>query len=166
MRKGFLVAGLMVMSNIAALCWAGDANRAAAWRNPDSRDPYPAGPVYGEPGANVRAGYAYGNPSTYPVAPIRNRDRGADYYRDRNDRYRDAYSYRDDRDRYRYEPYSQYRSTRSPGRSAAIVGGSAAAGAAIGAMAGGGKGAAIGALLGGAGGLIYDRATRHDVDPY
>jgi hypothetical protein len=43
--------------------------------------------------------------------------------------------------------------------SAAIVGGSAAGGAAIGALAGGGKGAAIGALAGGAGGLIYDRAT-------
>ena len=43
--------------------------------------------------------------------------------------------------------------------SAAIVGGSAAGGAAIGALAGGGKGAAIGALAGGAGGLVYDRAT-------
>jgi len=45
------------------------------------------------------------------------------------------------------------------GHSAAIVGGSAAGGAAIGALAGGGKGAAIGALAGGAGGLVYDRAT-------
>ena len=43
--------------------------------------------------------------------------------------------------------------------SAAIVGGSAGAGAAIGALAGGGKGAAIGALAGGAGGFIYDRLT-------
>jgi hypothetical protein len=43
--------------------------------------------------------------------------------------------------------------------SAAIVGGSAAGGAAIGALAGGGKGAAIGALAGGAGGFIYDRLT-------
>jgi hypothetical protein len=43
--------------------------------------------------------------------------------------------------------------------SAAIVGGSAAGGALIGALAGGGKGAAIGALAGGGGGLIYDRAT-------
>ncbi len=44
-------------------------------------------------------------------------------------------------------------------RSAAIVGGSAAGGAAIGALAGGGKGAIAGGLIGGAGGLIYDRAT-------
>jgi hypothetical protein len=48
---------------------------------------------------------------------------------------------------------------RSFGHSAAIVGGSAGAGAAIGALAGGGKGAGIGALAGGAGGFIYDRLT-------
>jgi hypothetical protein len=45
--------------------------------------------------------------------------------------------------------------------SVAIVGGSAAGGALIGGLAGGGKGAGIGALAGGAGGLIYDRATAH-----
>ena len=49
--------------------------------------------------------------------------------------------------------------TRSKKKSAAIVGGSAAAGAAIGALAGGGKGAAIGGIAGGVGGLIYDRKT-------
>jgi hypothetical protein len=40
-----------------------------------------------------------------------------------------------------------------------IVGGSAAAGAAIGAVAGGGRGAGIGALSGGGAGFIYDRLT-------
>jgi hypothetical protein len=49
--------------------------------------------------------------------------------------------------------------TRSKKKSTAIIGGSAAAGAAIGALAGGGKGAGIGAIAGGAGGLIYDRKT-------
>ena len=49
--------------------------------------------------------------------------------------------------------------TRSKKKSAAIIGGSAGAGAAIGALAGGGKGAAIGAIAGGVGGLIYDRKT-------
>jgi len=39
------------------------------------------------------------------------------------------------------------------------VGGSAATGAAIGALAGGGKGAAIGGIAGGAAGFVYDRHT-------
>jgi hypothetical protein len=43
--------------------------------------------------------------------------------------------------------------------SAAIVAGSAGAGAAVGALAGGKKGAVIGALAGGGAGLIYDRVT-------
>jgi hypothetical protein len=42
-----------------------------------------------------------------------------------------------------------------------IVGGSAGAGAAIGAVAGGKKGAAVGALSGGVAGLVYDLATRN-----
>lgn len=51
--------------------------------------------------------------------------------------------------------------TRSKGKSVAIVAGSAGAGAAIGALAGGGKGAAIGAISGGLGGFIFDRMTAH-----
>lgn len=43
-----------------------------------------------------------------------------------------------------------------------IIGGSAGAGAAVGALTGGKKGAAIGAGAGGVGGLIYDLATRKD----
>jgi len=50
---------------------------------------------------------------------------------------------------------------RSTGKSVAIVAGSAGAGAAIGALAGGGKGAGIGALSGGAAGFIYDRLTHN-----
>jgi|SRR5205809_1132738 len=50
---------------------------------------------------------------------------------------------------------------RSTEKSVAIVAGSAGAGAAIGALAGGGKGAAIGAASGGVAGFIYDRLTAH-----
>jgi hypothetical protein len=45
-------------------------------------------------------------------------------------------------------------------KEALIIGGTAGAGTAIGAIAGGKKGAAIGAAAGGIGGLIYDMATR------
>src|SRR5437762_2935081 len=49
---------------------------------------------------------------------------------------------------------------RSWEKEALIVGGSAGAGTAIGAMAGGKKGAGVGAAAGGVGGLIYDLLTR------
>ena len=79
------------------------------------------------------------------------------YYRDHDRGYRD---YRDDG----YYRDGDYRDRRSPGKSAAIIGGSAAAGAVVGGIAGGGKGAAIGAAVGGIGGLIFDRATKKDRD--
>ena len=49
---------------------------------------------------------------------------------------------------------------RSWEKEALIIGGSAGAGTAIGAIAGGKKGAGIGAAAGGVGGLIYDLLTR------
>ncbi len=49
---------------------------------------------------------------------------------------------------------------RSKKHEAAIIGGSAAGGAVIGALAGGKKGAAIGAAAGAVGGTAYDLATR------
>ena len=49
---------------------------------------------------------------------------------------------------------------RSWEKDALIIGGSAGAGTAVGALTGGKKGAGIGAAAGGLGGLIYDLATR------
>jgi len=45
-------------------------------------------------------------------------------------------------------------------RTAKIVGGSAGAGAVVGALVGGGKGAAAGAVVGSGAGYIYERKTR------
>lgn len=59
-----------------------------------------------------------------------------------------------------YDGSYGYRETRD-GRSAAIIGGSAAAGALIGAAAGHGQGAVVGAVVGGIAGLIADQAVRH-----
>lgn len=53
-----------------------------------------------------------------------------------------------------------HKNKRSWEKEVLIVGGSAGAGAAIGAVAGGAKGAGIGALSGGVAGLVYDLATR------
>lgn len=57
------------------------------------------------------------------------------------------------------QPQAAARQGRFTGKSVAIVAGSAGAGAAIGALAGGGKGAAIGAASGGTAGFVYDRIT-------
>jgi hypothetical protein len=59
------------------------------------------------------------------------------------------------------EPVSTTENKRSLKKSALIVGSSAGAGAAIGAVAGGKKGAAVGAVSGGIAGLIYDLTTRN-----
>ena len=76
----------------------------------------------------------------------------------RSEQYRDTDSYRSNGAVYDDQPYRNERSTKER---VAIIGGSAAAGAAIGGIAGGGKGAAIGALGGGAAGYIYDRMTKN-----
>ena len=59
----------------------------------------------------------------------------------------------------RVEP--EHQKKRSWEKEALIIDGSSAAGAGIGALAGGKKGAGIGAASGGVAGLLYDLATRN-----
>jgi hypothetical protein len=59
-----------------------------------------------------------------------------------------------------YGTYRERHHRRSTKHSVEIVAGTAAAGAAIGAIAGGGKGAAIGGVSGAGAGFAYDRLTR------
>lgn len=65
------------------------------------------------------------------------------------------------REREVYRDGRVYRHGRSKEHSVEIVAGTAAVGAAIGAIAGGGKGAAIGAVSGGGAGFAYDRLTHN-----
>jgi hypothetical protein len=58
-------------------------------------------------------------------------------------------------------PEPEHANKRSWEKEALIIGGSAGAGTAIGAVAGGKKGAGIGAAAGGVGGLIFDLVTRN-----
>jgi hypothetical protein len=58
-------------------------------------------------------------------------------------------------------PAPEQANRRSWEKEVLIIGGSAGAGTAIGALAGGKKGAAVGAAAGGVGGLIYDLLTRN-----
>ena len=128
-----------------------------------------AGQAGNYPGYNQNT---YNDGRYYRTAPWGNRapvddrqqyGRGWDHRGDDRDRsYRNGYygdqgyygnGYQDDR--YYYER------NRHAGRSAAIIGGSAAAGAALGAAAGQGRGAAVGAIVGGIAGVVADQAVRH-----
>jgi hypothetical protein len=114
------------------------------------------------PTQRVRNTHRVSNQSAVPVRTV------ADRYDDRNYDNRN-YDYRT-RDRqveqsgstYSNGPYIQRE--RSTAKSAAIIAGGAAVGAAIGGMAGHGKGAAIGALSGGALATVYDRMTHKKTD--
>jgi hypothetical protein len=131
--------------------------------------------VQAAPAVAQTAAYSENQPAVSDGAPqfrlVADRD-GDDYQNDWRGRDSDYRSYNRYGNNYGYSngyygssyPYNDgyHHSHRSTGESVAIVGGSAAAGAAIGGLAKGGKGAAIGAIGGGVGGLIYDRATAHN----
>jgi hypothetical protein len=130
----------------------GDTRSQSAWTQPQ-RGEY-------NHGSDQRGDYNRGN----------DRERS---YRDQHYRYDDHSGWRDhDAGRvyaapnyyangYGYPASGYYYSDGHAGRTAAIIGGTAAAGALVGAAAGHGEGAAIGAVVGGIAGVIASQAVNH-----
>ena len=133
--------------------------------------PASAAPAYGAPAINATSVSnpcvdSYGNPVGYQPGVYQSNGYVSDRYIESVHRpvvvRRTEYVERDrGSSGYSYADREVVRRPRSTKKSLAIVAGSAAGGAAIGALAGGGKGAGIGALAGGAGGFIYDRLTHN-----
>jgi hypothetical protein len=190
MKNALIIGGMGLLSAVAIAGWirkpAAPPAQPVQFSTPDvasqqtlqNSTPAPSyAPVYsGTPGysepvtqqvAHCEPRY-YSQPATYepsvPYAPSGARYASPHYVYDptpaRRAIYRTRRSYRSV-----YQPDSVYEGrtyrSRPFSHSAAIVAGSAGAGAGIGALAGGGKGAGIGALAGGVAGLIYDRLTHN-----
>lgn len=174
MRPALLIAGFALLAVVAVAGWTRTPNASAvAPNNLSAPGTYTAGQIYSNaPGA-------YGNQGVYTNPPVSAQAAGYPQYSAENcveplgvqsaaytpvTRYRTTSRPRVVRyveERPREERVVRRSSRRSTGKSVAIVAGSAGAGAAIGALAGGGKGAAIGAVTGGVGGFIYDRLTHN-----
>ena len=111
-----------------------------------------------EPGAFVQPQGSYLVQASYPVQPaVQERV----VYRDRVVEQPVARRTTTARRSVSYTPAREVRRGRTWQKSALIIGGSAAGGAGVGALLGGGSGAKKGALVGGIGGLVYDLATRN-----
>ena len=176
LRNGLLAGGVALLAVVAAVGWTRKAPtqsqpvQIAQTAQPAGYDAYGQA-VNGQPasGQPVYSTVPASQMASVPCTDYNTADRQAYYGSD--ERYY-AGSRRPVRVVHRYasapvverEYYVDRRGhRRSTKKSVAIVAGSAAGGAAIGALAGGGKGAGIGALAGGGAGFIYDRLTHNHV---
>jgi hypothetical protein len=157
-----LIAGGLLVGGSAALMHRDKAEPPAPVAAPAASVPGYVGPLYDAQGKLV--GYAQpldaaAQPPEQqpPLAPNAGPSASAPYP-SRNYTAAPAYE-RAPAPTHRSAP--RVRRQRSTAKSVAIVGGTAGVGAAIGALAGGGKGAAIGALSGGGAGFVYDRLTHN-----
>ena len=159
-QKNFIVAGIVILlAAVGAAAWIHESNRPAA-ANDYSAQLTPNGQPYNPnyaaaapPAVSTGEGY-------YPLTerPAYIRQPQAAYAPasgpDADDQYADQQGPE-------YRTYRERHHGRSKKHSIEIVAGTAAAGAAIGAIAGGGKGAAIGGVSGAGAGFAYDRLTHN-----
>lgn len=149
MRRGLVIAGFALLSVIGLVGWTRKPSLSSMQTS--------FGPAATDPVINAAYNAPCATPVIYPATAV-----PAAYYS------RPVY-YQTEAAPIRRVVARQYvpaqtvvvRRSRPLSHSVAIVGASAGAGAAIGALAGGGKGAGIGALSGGAAGFIYDRLTHN-----
>jgi hypothetical protein len=169
MRNTLMIMGFAALTVVAAAGWMRQPNQvmpngtASALEGPSTVNTPVSAAVYTQPVRRTPV-VRYRTVSDEADQPQFSR-RSSEQQIGRDTRYRDESDarYRNEPDaRYRDEP--MIRSERSKGKSIAIIAGTAAAGAAIGGLAGHGKGAAIGALSGAALGTVYDRMTHKNTD--
>ncbi|MDP9053845.1 MAG: hypothetical protein M3N93_06025 [Acidobacteriota bacterium] len=152
-RKSFLAAAIFILlATVGAAAWMHESNSAAVATRPAYTDALNATYSAGSPEATTGDGYypiiqrpAYLRQPQATFAQTSAEQTSPDYANEQEPEYRD---------------YRERHHRRSKRHSIEIVAGTAVAGAAIGAIAGGGKGAAIGAASGAGAGFVYDRLTR------